>query len=155
MGHQFQERQVQKRQPSRRSFLTKGIISWLFLIFLPIFYGVLEFLTPISSKAAKILRTLAATINELQKNSAKIVRMGDLTAILVHTQSGEFKAFNAKCTHLGCIVEYRPENGGYFHCNCHGGEYDLNGKNISGPPPKPLTPLKVSLGDNGIIISNS
>ena len=28
-------------------------------------------------------------------------------------------------------------------CNCHNGQYDLTGRNIAGPPPKPLTPYAV------------
>jgi Rieske Fe-S protein len=34
-------------------------------------------------------------------------------------------------------------------CNCHDGEYDLTGRNVAGPPPRPLTPLKVNLVANG------
>ena len=41
------------------------------------------------------------------------------------------------CTHLGCIPTYR-ENKVDFQCPCHGGRFDLSGKQTFGPPPKPL-----------------
>lgn len=45
------------------------------------------------------------------------------------------------CTHLGCIPEYRPTPGsvgpgwrGGFYCPCHGSQYDLSGRVLSGSP---------------------
>jgi cytochrome b6-f complex iron-sulfur subunit len=48
--------------------------------------------------------------------------------------------FSATCSHLGCLVNYHKETH-EFICPCHGGRYDLTGKNIAGPPPAPLTRL--------------
>ena len=31
-------------------------------------------------------------------------------------------------------------------CNCHNGVYDLNGRNIAGPPPRPLQVYKAVKG---------
>ena len=50
---------------------------------------------------------------------------------------GEPRAINAVCTHLQCTAEYRPASGDIF-CNCHNGLYDINGRNVAGPPPRPL-----------------
>ena len=78
--------------------------------------------------------------------------------VLVRTPDGEIKAFNAICTHTDCTVKYRPEEGDIF-CTCHSGVYDLNGRNISGPPPRPLESYKVSLrgkpGQEEIIVSRA
>ncbi len=63
--------------------------------------------------------------------------------LLVRTPDGEIRAFNAICTHVGCTVECRPAEGDIF-CNCHNGVYNLNGQNISGPPPRPLQEYKVT-----------
>jgi Rieske Fe-S protein len=51
------------------------------------------------------------------------------------------------CTHLGCRVLYQESNH-RFVCPCHGGVFSADGKNISGPPPKPLEthPVKVEGG---------
>ena len=59
------------------------------------------------------------------------------------------------CTHLGCIPAYLP-NDLMFKCACHGGEFDSNGKQTFGPPPRPLDipPFKINgtslvLGETG------
>ena len=59
---------------------------------------------------------------------------------------GQPRALNAVCTHLECTVEYRPAQGDIF-CNCHNGVYDLNGRNVSGPPPRPLEVYKAVKGN--------
>lgn len=71
-------------------------------------------------------------------------------------QTDDVKAFNAICTHVDCTVRYRPDKGDIF-CNCHNGIYDLNGGNVSGPPPRPLDSYKVVLrgepGHEEIVVS--
>ena len=55
------------------------------------------------------------------------------------------RAINAVCTHLQCTVEYRSTSQDIF-CNCHNGVYDLNGRNIAGPPPRPLEVYRAVIG---------
>lgn len=43
----------------------------------------------------------------------------------------------AICTHLGCIPAWASADL-QFKCACHGGEFDENGVNTFGPPPRPL-----------------
>jgi Rieske Fe-S protein len=140
---------------SRRSALTRLLIGWTALLLLPALYVVGRYLVPPLRRVAEVSSVIAARINEIPLNSAKIVKLGEKPLIVVHTQSGDYRAFSAVCTHLGCIVEYRGEKGGYFHCNCHGGEYDLNGKNISGPPPRPLMPYPVSIKAQDVIVTRT
>jgi Rieske Fe-S protein len=43
----------------------------------------------------------------------------------------------AICTHLNCTVCYQPgEN--RIYCACHEGYYDVDGRVLAGPPPRPL-----------------
>ncbi|MBS1705146.1 MAG: Rieske (2Fe-2S) protein [Armatimonadetes bacterium] len=51
------------------------------------------------------------------------------------------------CTHLGCRVKFQSEQH-RFVCPCHGGVFDDQGNNKSGPPPKPLErhPVKIEAG---------
>ena len=46
------------------------------------------------------------------------------------------------CTHLGCIPAWKKD---VWKCACHGGEFNANGQQTFGPPPKPLVipPFKV------------
>jgi len=73
----------------------------------------------------------------------------------VKVGSDEFVVVIAICTHLGCIPAFASETK-QFKCACHGGEFDVNGANTFGPPPKPLVipPFKVDgtkimLGEEG------
>jgi ubiquinol-cytochrome c reductase iron-sulfur subunit len=46
------------------------------------------------------------------------------------------------CTHLGCIPSWKTDR---WKCACHGGEFNVNGQQIFGPPPKPflVPPFKI------------
>ncbi len=76
--------------------------------------------------------------------------------LLVLTPNNEVRAFNAICTHTDCTVEFLPQKGQIF-CACHNGLYDLEGRNVSGPPPRPLEEYKVILrgtaGEEDIVVS--
>lgn len=63
----------------------------------------------------------------------------------------EYTVVIAICTHLGCIPSYEPENK-RFKCPCHGGEFDVNGVNTFGPPPKPLAVPPYKIAGNTIIL---
>ncbi|MBD3840348.1 MAG: Rieske 2Fe-2S domain-containing protein [Campylobacterales bacterium] len=39
------------------------------------------------------------------------------------------------CTHLGCIPAWKKD---MWKCACHGGEFNANGQQTFGPPPKPF-----------------
>lgn len=137
---------------SRRSF-----IDWLLGIGIvgsavSFFYPVLKFVIPPPIAEAIELNVVAATVGELPPNSGKIFKFGRRPALLVHTPSGELRAFDGICTHLNCTVQYRQDFGQIW-CACHNGLYDLTGKNISGPPPRPLPPLNVSVRGNEIVVS--
>jgi menaquinol-cytochrome c reductase iron-sulfur subunit len=59
-------------------------------------------------------------------------------------QSGQYLIMSPVCTHLGCTVPFASEKERQtkanlaFRCPCHGGEFDELGRNIGGPPPRPL-----------------
>jgi len=69
--------------------------------------------------------------------------------ILVRTSERELVAFSQKCTHLSCAVVPDVEKG-IFRCPCHEGFFDLKtGRNIAGPPPRPLPRVILSVrGDD-------
>ena len=139
---------------NRRSFLTQFLLGWLSLLILPILYVLVRYVIPPKLKE-KILEVLnVGKIADVPVNSAKIVKFNKTPIVLVHTLDDQFKAYSAVCTHLGCIVQYRDDEKS-FHCNCHGSVFDLNGKNIAGPAPRPLSPYKVELKENSIYVLKS
>ena len=70
-------------------------------------------------------------------------------AILINNE-GKIEALSKICTHLGCEVEWEPQKKVFF-CPCHNGFYNAEGKNIAGPPPRPLEKFKVKVKDGGNI----
>jgi len=138
----------------RRKLLNILLGGGVSALFAYIFYPIWRYLTPPEIPEATPSSVLAGTVDELQLNSGKIVKFGRKPVILIRTPAGEYRAFSAICTHLDCIVQYRPD---YKHiwCACHNGHYDLNGINIAGPPPRPLMPYKVNIKDQKIFISKN
>ena len=115
-------------------------------------YPVLQFLIPPPVSEAQQNNVVAAKIDELQPNTAKIFKFGTRPGLLIRTPSGEFRAFNAICTHLDCTVQYREDRQDIW-CACHGGVFDLNGNNIAGPPPRPLEQYSANTSGDDIVVS--
>lgn len=69
--------------------------------------------------------------------------------LLIRTREGELVAYSQKCTHLACAVVPRVDEG-VLHCPCHEGYFDLaTGRNIAGPPPRPLPAIELAIeGDD-------
>ena len=84
-------------------------------------------------------------------NSGKIFRFGNRPGLLLRTASGEYRAMSATCTHLSCTVQYRDDQRNVW-CACHNGMYDLNGRNVSGPPPRPLETFEVQVRGQEIFV---
>jgi len=72
---------------------------------------------------------------------------------IVRDEKG-FLSISARCTHLRCIVEWNRDHN-MFLCPCHGGKFDAEGKNVAGPPPRPLDLFAVRLDDNGALVVES
>jgi Rieske Fe-S protein len=140
---------------TRRALLRKLLAVWGGLSAIPIIAGTLEYLMLPKVRIRRYESVEVGTIESIPFDTAKIVRFNSDPVIVVHMISGQFKAYSARCTHLGCTVKYehRPPDPPHFACHCHGSVFDMAGKNVSGPAPKPLSPLKVSLEGPDIIIS--
>lgn len=66
------------------------------------------------------------------------VRAENRRSAWVFTQDGQnFVAYDPRCTHLGCAYTWKS-NRKQFFCPCHDGIFDINGKVVSGPPPRAL-----------------
>jgi len=138
-------------RPSRRRFLNIVLGSALMSFLGMVTYPIIKFLTPPKSLEAMPANVLAGEIGELSNNSGKIFRFGNKPGILINTPTGDIRAFSAVCTHLECTVQYRSDLQ-LIWCACHNGQYNLNGINISGPPPRPLTRYSVNIKNNKIYV---
>ncbi len=141
-------------ETSRRS-----IVNWILgigsgTVFAAIIYPVARFMIPPETPEAATSQVLACTVQELDQEGWKIFRFGQDAGILIRTEEGEIRAFNATCTHLSCTVQYRRDLRRIW-CACHNGEFDLNGVNVAGPPPTPLVRYEVSVSGDEIWVSRT
>jgi len=128
--------------------LNGGTLAWLASIFYPVF----SFLNPPKRPEANVHSVKAGPVDKLAVNSGEIIKFGRRPVLLIRMETGEVRAFSATCTHLDCIVQYRQDSKQIW-CACHNGYYDLKGRNISGPPPRPLDIYPVNIVKNEIIVS--
>jgi len=138
----------------RRRFLNILLVISGLAIIRGIIYPVFRYLLPPENPGSIPGEVEVGPISEVAANSAKIFRFGTKPGILVHLSDNDFRAFSAVCTHLSCTVEYRPDHQD-FYCPCHAGVYDLNGRNIGGPPPGPLEEYHVELRNEKIYVSRN
>ena len=91
---------------------------------------------------------LAAT-SEIPVGSGKIFTPEKV--VVTQPVSGDFRAFSAVCTHMGCIVS--QISGGTIDCPCHGSQFSIkDGSVVSGPAPSPLAAEAIKVSGRSIIL---
>jgi Rieske Fe-S protein len=71
--------------------------------------------------------------------------------VVTQPSSGEFKAFSAVCTHMGCIVN--QISNGTIDCPCHGSQFSIkDGSVVGGPAPSPLPTQPIKVTGNNIVL---
>jgi len=151
-GKQRMNNNVQRKP--RRSFLCVlgGLaVAWLAALLYPVY----RYLGPQAAPDpfGKDGRALVEKVSPADVAGAGMGRTGAYGGrgmIIFRDPQGHLRAFDSKCTHAGCNVEFQTTR---IYCHCHGGTYDLNGKNIAGPPPRPLTELAVAEEDGRLYVS--
>jgi Rieske Fe-S protein len=141
-------------QMSRRGFFDIFLGGGIAALGAAVLYPLVRFVIPPEQPEAAVSQVVAAKVGELAPNSGKIFRFGKDPAILIMTPSGQYRAFTAICTHLDCTVQYSSEQQ-HIWCACHNGHYDLNGNNVSGPPPAPLAPFNVTVRGDQIFVNKA
>jgi Rieske Fe-S protein len=104
--------------------------------------------SPASVSGAGAADALAST-SEIPVGGGKIFD----TQVVVVTQptAGEYKAFSAVCTHMGCIVNQISM--GRIDCPCHGSEYSISdGAVLAGPAPRPLPAKQIKITGDSIFL---
>ncbi len=143
---------------TRREFVKVAVLGVGACYGAAIGYPVYRYLTSPAEKEAGMSTVTEVTLKDaenLPKGSVLMFSFGSRPSLLIHHEDGNWVAMDAVCTHLGCTVEYLPVRN-VIHCNCHGGEYDAQtGKNISGPPPRPLTLYVAKVVPGGVAVSRT
>lgn len=148
------EHPPQETQKDKRDFLKLILVGSSFAWLASIIYPVITYLKPPKQSEVMVKSVKAGKISDFANESGTIIKFGSKPVLLIRNSNGEFKAFSATCTHLDCTVQYRNDFG-LIWCACHNGKYDLNGRNVSGPPPRPLETFDVTLQGDDVLIHKS
>jgi len=90
--------------------------------------------------------------DDLKPETGKNFAFGSKPALVIKSKDGEFSAFIATCSHLGCTVALDAA-ANIIRCPCHGGTYDPGtGKNVGGPPPRPLEKLSAIVDGGKLVV---
>jgi len=149
---------VDEALEEREVFLKKAIQFLVYLLALLFFIPILLFIYP---KEPRRRRWIFLEIIEEEKIPEKGIKTVSFSyrrrgrevamTVFLRREGRSIKALSPYCTHLGCRVVFRRREE-IFVCPCHGGRYDLRGKNIGGPPPRPLTSLPVKLKGDKVLV---
>jgi Rieske Fe-S protein len=72
-------------------------------------------------------------------------------AIVLRRDGTNVRVFSNVCTHLGCRVTWHPDIQHYVS-PCHDGHFDIVGKVVSGPPPRPLDEFITRIENSNLYI---
>ena len=138
--------------PTRRRFLD-GLLGLAVTGTLgSILYPVLRYLTPLPAAGpAGPVQLTDEQIGKLRDGGFVIVPVSGKRALVFRDDGGTVRAFDAKCTHEGCTVQYVPGESAIW-CACHNARFDTDGRVLSGPPPRPLPRYTAHEDDDGAIM---
>ena len=140
---------------TRRGFLEILLGGGILATLGAVLYPITKYIIPPAAGEAKLsqlkLEFTRADI-EAEPKKARYFKYGRSLGIIYLTDKNELHALSATCTHLDCTVQHRPDLG-IIWCSCHNGRYDLDGNNISGPPPRPLEKYLVKESGDVIFVS--
>jgi cytochrome b6-f complex iron-sulfur subunit len=93
------------------------------------------------------------TINkdEIPAGTAKEFIFNETPLVVINRRGSGFIALSRVCTHLGCLVGYDKFNNKLV-CPCHAGEFDLEGRVLSGPATKSLQRYSLKITADQITI---
>ncbi len=145
-------------EPNRREFTKKALYCLLALFGLGFLIPGIRISSPLAVRAKELVFFPLVSEDEVPRAGVKKTELTfsvngkerKARVFIVSSPEGP-TVFSAVCSHLGCLVNYQKEKG-EFVCPCHGGRYDLSGKNIAGPPPAPLTRFPVRTQDGMLMV---
>ena len=89
---------------------------------------------------------------DLPLNERVRVMHQELPVEVIRTADG-VTARSLWCTHMGCEVKWSDQRREYL-CPCHEGVYNERGVPIKGPPPRPLSEIRIEVAEQRVLIGN-
>jgi cytochrome b6-f complex iron-sulfur subunit len=145
-------------EQGRRTFIKRALYGLFALLGIGSLLAGLRVLAPAGRKDKELAWFPLATEDEVPRSGVKKAELVYAVAgkerkarVFIVSSPDKLTVLSAVCSHLGCLVNYRKETR-EFICPCHGGRYDIAGKNIAGPPPMPLTAYPVEVRDGMVMV---
>jgi Rieske Fe-S protein len=102
-----------------------------------------------AKESAKPAGTVLGAASEIPVGGGTIYKAARV--VVTQPARGQYKAFSAVCTHVGCIMSEVAN--GTIDCPCHGGQYKItNGAVVAGPPPSPLPARPVKIVNGQVVL---
>jgi cytochrome b6-f complex iron-sulfur subunit len=137
---------------TRRKFLDLFLGASAVACLSSMFYPVIRYLKPLRrSGPTGPTRLTRDEIGKLEKQHFVIVPVSGKRVLVLQNPAQQLLAVDAKCTHEGCTVQYLPAESAIW-CACHNARFDLDGRVVSGPPPRPLPKYAVERQEDGGIL---
>jgi Rieske Fe-S protein len=136
---------------TRRTFLNTLLGGWLFAFLSGSIYALMKFAFPTFGKEPDFVVLDTDDFIGIPANSVKPFAWGGKVGLFFKKADGATTVLKGMCTHMDCNITYKEEER-KFYCACHEGWYDEDGKNIKGPPPKPLEFFDMKIEGERIIV---
>ena len=114
--------------------------------------GLLKFFKPRLEPGDFGGSVVAGALEEFEPDTVSHVQKGRF--YISRLEDGGLLAFWQRCTHLGCTVPWR-EDEGQFHCPCHSSLFNRRGEVTGGPALRPLDIFPVTLEDGNLVVDIS
>jgi Rieske Fe-S protein len=137
---------------TRRTFLNTLFGGWALAFTAGSLYGLLKFAFPTLGKEPDFVVLPAKDFDSMPLNSVKPFAWGGKVGLIFRNSRGAVTALKGVCTNMECNVTYKPEEK-KFYCPCHKGWFDETGRNIEGPPPKPLEIFNLTVDGERLIVA--
>jgi cytochrome b6-f complex iron-sulfur subunit len=138
--------------PTRRGVLDVLLGTTLVGAVASALYPVLRYLKPLPvSGPGGPTRLTRAEAETLETKRFVIVPAAGSRVLVFRDPEHRLRALDARCTHEGCTVQY-VANEGVVWCACHNARFDLDGRVIAGPPPRPLPRYVAHEDDAGSVL---
>jgi Rieske Fe-S protein len=93
---------------------------------------------------------MARPLSEFPEGQRVILTFPDHPVEVLRTAS-DVTARSLLCTHFGCRLTFRQDDQRY-HCACHKGLFDVDGRPIGGPVTKPLMMVPARLEGDRVVV---
>jgi len=125
-----------------------GVVAWLGSALYPVISYLRPLPRPGPTGAVGLTR---AEVAKVEREKFAIVPVGSKRVLVLEDGDGAIHALDARCTHEGCTVRYLPGEA-LISCACHNARFDIEGRVLSGPPPRPLPRYFAQREDDGGIV---